>query len=99
MQKTYEGQSAFSFVHERIVLDWSCPNCKSLNVTMEEDEEFRNARWCDGDITTHDTYGKWTCHDCGKVERGCDMIQHEVSRERIEAPKKPVVVRKSIFDR
>jgi len=96
MQKTYEGWSSRSSRKQRVVVDWSCPHCNSSNVNMEEDAEFKNARWSDGDMTTHDEYGKWTCRDCQKVERGRRMIQREVSRVKIE---EPVVVRKSMFDR
>lgn len=95
MQKTYEGWGSFSSSKQRVVVDWSCPHCNSSNVTMEEDEEFKNARWCDGNMTTHDGFGKWTCNDCGRVERGHRMIQREHSREKIE---EPVVERKSVFD-
>ena len=88
MQKTYRGQGSRRPYEEEVVVDWLCPHCRSGNVTMTEDERYKNARWCDGDLTTHDGYGKWTCKSCGKSERGSRMIQIEISRKPISKPEK-----------
>ena len=83
MQKTYEGYDSFNSTPRKVVVEWMCPHCHSKDVWMEEDEVFKKARWCDGDVTTHDRFGRWTCNDCKLVERGSRMIQQELSREDI----------------
>ena len=88
MQKTYRGRGSRRPCEEEVVVDWLCPHCRSGNVVMIEDDHYRNARWCDGDLTTHDEYGKWTCQSCGKSERGSRMIQIEISRIPINVTEK-----------
>ena len=89
MQKTYRGRGARRPCEEEVVVDWRCPHCRSGNVFMTEDEHYRNARWCDGGVTTHDEFGKWTCKSCGKSERGSRLIQVEISRMPISKQEKP----------
>lgn len=96
MQKTYEGWNSRNPTKQRVIVDWLCPHCRSGNVVMIEDEHYKNARWCDGDVTTHDQFGKWNCKSCGKSERGSRMIQIEISRTPINEPEK---VEKSLFGR
>jgi len=96
MQKTYEGWSSFNPNRLRFIVEWLCPHCKSPKVTMEENDYFRNARWIDGDATTRDNYGKWTCNAGGKVKRGHQMIKLPILTERIitaEESKKPIIDR------
>ena len=88
MQKTYRGRGSRRPCEEELVVDWLCPHCRSGNVTMQKDEYYQKARWCDGDLTTHDEHGKWTCKSCGKSERGSRMIQRKISRTPINEPVK-----------
>ena len=79
MKKKYIGYNSRGW-HGDVVIEWLCPKCRQGNVRIKKDDHYRNLKWCDGDMTTRDRCGRWSCDNCKSEILGSSMISIELFR-------------------